>query len=106
MPPESPVYAVTGRALKWINVAIEFDRAALLTLHSSKCSTRDQVEHWLGIARRGGHRLQDIDGRGLMFDPLAVFAVARVVPRRAWPVPRPARPHVPVPRHARSATQR
>ena len=36
----------------------------------------DQIEHRLRIARRGRHRLQHVDGGGLMLDPLAVFAVA------------------------------
>ncbi len=37
----------------------------------------NQVEHGLWIAGRGRHHLEHVDGRGLMFDPLAVFAVAR-----------------------------
>ena len=31
----------------------------------------DQVEYRLGVTERGGHRLQHIDGRGLMGDPFA-----------------------------------
>ena len=52
----------------------------------------DQIEHRLWIARRGRHRLQHVDGRGLLLDPLAVFAVALLRASRA--VPRPARPYV------------
>ena len=39
-------------------------------------TSRDQVEHGLGVAGLGGHRLQHVDCRRLLFDPFAIFAVA------------------------------
>ena len=60
-------------------------------LHSSRARVGDQIEHRLWIAGRGRHRLQHVDGRGLMLNPLAEFALAlsqrRVALHRACHVP-------------------
>ena len=61
---------------------------ALCASHRSRARRDDQIEYRLRIAGRGRHRLQHVDGRGLMLDPLAVFAVARGQCSVAQRVPR------------------
>jgi hypothetical protein len=58
-------------------LAIEFEQGTDRGVAQISRPAGDQVEHRLRIARRGRHRLQHVDRGGLMFDPLAVFAVAR-----------------------------
>jgi hypothetical protein len=40
------------------------------------CPRCDQIEHGLRVVGRGGHRLQHVDCRGLLFNSLTVFGVA------------------------------
>src|SRR5271157_2519517 len=56
---------------------IEFEQASGRGVAQISRAADDQVEHRLRIARRGRHRLEHVDRGGLMFDALAVFAVAR-----------------------------
>ena len=81
-------------------LAVEFVQCRAVGVAKIARATDDQVEHRLRIAGRGRHHLQHVDGRGLMLDPLAVFAVA------LRPVPRPAWPHVPAPRRVLAAVPR
>ena len=75
--------AVSGRCRnrtpsprQWISVPSNSYSTAAVAVAQVARATDDQIEHRLWIARRGRHRLQHVDGRGLMLDPLAVFAVA------------------------------
>src|SRR5438132_9141737 len=56
---------------------IEFEQGSGRGVAQISRAADDQVEHGVRITRRGRHRLEHVYGGGLMFDALAVFAVAR-----------------------------
>ena len=58
------------------HIAIEQCQIGLICVTERPRSLHDQFENRLWIAGRGRHRLQHVDGGGLMLDPLAEFAVA------------------------------
>ena len=57
-------------------LAIKFKNARRLAVAKFLCATGDQVKDRLGVVWRTGHRLEHIEGVGLLLDPLAIFAVA------------------------------
>ena len=62
---------------QWMSSPSNSNKPAAVGVAQISRPADDQVEHRLRIARRGRHRLEHVDRGGLMFDALAVFAVAR-----------------------------
>ena len=61
----------SARRAKCSSVAVVFEQPARTRVAQLLRAAGDQIEHRLRIARRGRHRLQHVDGGGLMLDPLA-----------------------------------
>ena len=57
-------------------MAVEFEQCRDLSIAQLSRLANDKIEHRLWIAGRGRHRLQHVDGRCLMLNSFAVFAVA------------------------------
>ena len=66
----------TGRGAGIDQLTVEFEQTHTRAVAQIPRAADDQVEHGLGGIGRVRHCLQDINGRGLLFDLLAVLAIA------------------------------
>ena len=64
-----------GSSIQPQKIAIQQRQRREFRTAAGACALHYQVEYWLWIVRRCRHHLQHIDGRRLLFNPLAVFAV-------------------------------